>query len=261
MRLPALTPASGWVLPGPCEICRRWSSPSVCADCHERFAPAVLRCRSCGLTLGSDAVACGRCLRTPPPYALCCCAVDYRFPWDGLLAQFKFGNRPELATALCSLLVPALRPGLLDATVPRPAAVLPVPLSPRRLAERGYNQSWELARRLARALQLPANAQVLRRTRDTPAQMSLTRAQRQSNLAGAFSVDRVAAGAFAGQTVALVDDVMTTGATLAEAATVLRQAGAAAVQVWVVARTPDAQASANANANRALEAPCSTSSS
>jgi ComF family protein len=113
-----------------------------------------------------------------------------------------------------------------------------VPLSAPRLATRGYNQAWELARRVARARRLPARADLLHRPVDTPAQSGLDRAERQRNLRGAFWVPPLAADAVRGQHLALVDDVMTTGATLREAAAALRQAGAATVQVWAVARTP-----------------------
>jgi ComF family protein len=111
-----------------------------------------------------------------------------------------------------------------------------VPLAPARLAERGFNQAWELARRL-RAPGRATTAALLR-VRDTPHQATLPRAQRQSNLRHAFMVDPAWQARLQGSDVALVDDVMTTGTTLAECAAVLRSAGARSVQAWVVARTP-----------------------
>ena len=114
-----------------------------------------------------------------------------------------------------------------------------MPLSARRLAERGYNQSWELARRVARLRRLPARADVLERVVDTPPQTALDRAARLANLRAAFHLPPAARAAVAGRRVALVDDVATTGTTLREAAAALRRAGAAAVDGWVFARTPD----------------------
>jgi ComF family protein len=121
----------------------------------------------------------------------------------------------------------------------RPDLIVPVPLSPARLAERGYNQAWELARRLARSTGVPARADVLQRVLDTPHQADLNRAQRLLNPRGAFTVPTRRRAAVAGLRIALVDDVLTTGATAREAAQALLRAGAAAVDVWVVARTPE----------------------
>ena len=115
---------------------------------------------------------------------------------------------------------------------------LPVPLSARRLSERGYNQSWELAQRIARQLRLPAQADLLQRPQDTRHQADLDRAERRRNLHGAFMVDPRRRALLQGRRVALVDDVMTTGATAREAAATLLRSGAAAVEVWALARTP-----------------------
>lgn len=157
--------------------------------------------------------------------------VDYAFPWDGLIAAFKFQGRPELAALLAGLLDPALADAAVD-------LVLPVPLSAARLRERGFNQAWELARRLARARRLAADAHLLLRVRDTPHQTGLGAEERRRNLRHAFLVEPSRKAALAGRRVALVDDVLTGGATSDEAARTLREAGAAEVQLWVVARTP-----------------------
>jgi predicted amidophosphoribosyltransferase len=111
-------------------------------------------------------------------------------------------------------------------------------MSARRLAERGYNQAWELARRVAAALSLPASASLLLRPVDAGPQIELGRAERQRNLRNAFMVDPRQRGTLQGRRVALVDDVMTTGATAHAAASALLRAGAA-VDVWVLARTPE----------------------
>jgi ComF family protein len=138
------------------------------------------------------------------------------------------------------VLAQALHVAVRRAAGEAPDLVLPVPLSATRLAERGYNQAWELARRVARLAALPARADVLLRPLDTAHQADLNRAARQHNLRQAFMVDPRQRAAVQGRRVALVDDVMTTGATVREAAAALKRAGAAAVQVWVLARTPAA---------------------
>ncbi len=219
-------------LPTLCEVCRQWSDAAVCAACCERFAPAVARCDGCALRLAPGAQRCGECLREALPFARCRCAVDYGFPWDALVTAFKYGGRAELAAPLARRLAAALRAE--DAAWPD--LVLPVPLAPDRLAERGYNQAWELARRVAVTLQRPAEATALQREPGRGAQAGLTRDARRRNLRGVFRVPRPER--IAGRRIALVDDVLTTGATAAEASLALLAAGAAEVAVWALARTP-----------------------
>jgi len=216
-----------------CEVCRQWAQAAVCDDCVSRFAAAVPRCSRCGLRLGLSAPACGECLRDAPPFEHTVCAADYAFPWDALIAAFKFHDRVELAAALAERLLAAVR----ASAVPPPQLVVPVPLAPARLAERGYNQAWELARRLAPAVGATAEAHLLWRPADSAHQAELGRLARQNNLRRAFMVDPRRRGELLGRRVALVDDVMTTGATAREAAAALLRGGAAAVDVWVVART------------------------
>jgi len=220
-------------LPGPCEVCRLWSPAGLCADCIGRYAVPVPRCLRCGLRLGLAAPTCGNCQREPPPYAATVCVADYAFPWDRLIGAFKFQGRAELAGVLASRLAAAVQ----AAGPALPDRVLPVPLSPRRLAERGYNQAWELARRTAALLGVPADATSLQRPLDTAHQADLDRAERQRNLRAAFLVEPRHQPPLRGLRLALVDDVMTTGATVREASTMLLRAGAASVDVWVLART------------------------
>ena len=229
-------------LPRQCEICRRWDTAALCADCIDRHAVARPRCACCGLTLGLPTPRCGNCLRDTPPFTRTVCAVDYGFPWDGLIAAFKFHQRPELAGPLAERLTSAVQHGLRGGGLSRPDLVLPVPLSPRRLAERGYDQAWELARRIAHALDLPAEPRLLQRPVDTAQQSGLGRAARLRNLHTAFMAEPARRALLQGRRVALVDDVMTTGATVRAASAVLLRAGASAVDLWVLARTPDTAA-------------------
>lgn len=195
--------------------------------------PPQPRCITCGLPLTAT-VHCGRCVLEPPPFARTVCAVDYAFPWDRLIGRLKYDDRPEGAVLLADLLVRRV----LELAQPMPSIVVPVPLSPQRLAERGYDQAWELARRVARRLALPAEAGLLRRRFDGRHQVGLSRSQRLANLRGAFDLPPRGRGRIVDAHVALVDDVMTTGATAAAAAQTLLAAGARRVDLWVVARTP-----------------------
>ena len=219
---------------GQCAVCRGWDAQAVCGHCVERFAPAVPRCRRCGLRTGAAVPQCGACLADPPPFDACSVGCDYGFPWDRLIADFKFNGQVELAEPLAQRLLAAVRR---DGD-PLPQWVLPVPLAPQRLAERGYNQAWELARRVARSLGCRADARLLDRPLTGAHQAELGLAQRLTNLRGAFVPKPSRRASLQGLHVAVVDDVMTSGATLREAAAALRRAGAARVDAWVLARTP-----------------------
>ncbi len=219
---------------GQCTVCRSWDRQAMCAACVERFAPPVARCRRCGLRVGTAVAMCGACLADPPPFDACSVGCDYAFPWDRLIADFKFNGRVELAAPLARRLIEAIvRDG---ASLPH--WVLPVPLAPQRLAERGYNQAWELARRVARGLGCRSESRLLERPLDGAHQAELGLAQRRKNLRGAFVPNPSTRISLQGRNVALVDDVMTSGATLREAAATLRRAGAQRIHVWVLARTP-----------------------
>jgi len=177
---------------------------------------------------------CGRCLAEPPRFDATVAALAYAFPADVLIQALKFRGELALAPLFAALLSDRIaQGGPVD-------LVLPVPLAPRRLRERGYNQSVEIARRLrGRA---PLELFLCERGRDTAAQAELPWAERRRNVRGAFRCS----AAIPGGTVAVVDDVMTTGATLDEMAAVLKQAGARRVVNWVVARTYVEDAVANA---------------
>ncbi|MFO1326951.1 MAG: phosphoribosyltransferase family protein [Rubrivivax sp.] len=183
------------------------------------------------MPLPPRAAVCLHCVQAPPPFERCFCAVDYGFPWDRLISRLKFGAQPELARTLVDLLVAA-------PSLERPSAFVALPLSDARLAERGYDQAWELARRLGHRLDRPAHARVLERQFDSLRQTRLSRRERLANLRGAFRVRPSCRALVEGAHLALVDDVMTTGATATEAAAALRAAGARRVDLWVVARTP-----------------------
>ena len=174
-------------------------------------------------------------MRTASAFDACVTGADYAHPWDQLIAGFKFHQKPELAAALCELVLRAVRATDHAAW---PVLLLPVPLSRERLRERGYNQAWELARRLASRLGMAARADVLQRSRDTPHQIGMTRAEREHNLRDAFWIEPRQRHRLQGAHVALIDDVFTTGATAHAAALALTRAGATRVDVWVVARTP-----------------------
>jgi len=221
-------------VPSQCVVCHGAAHSRLCAPCSQRFGSQRPRCERCALELPPGVPVCGSCLVKPPPFTHTLTAVDYGFPWDALVLRLKFSQALDLADTLAEAMANALQ----TSTLPQPELLLPMPLSTQRLRERGFNQAWELTHRLGRRLSLPTDARLLLRMKDTPHQLTLPEDRRAANVRGAFAVDPLRRQSLAGRHVALVDDVMTTGATAAEAARALTQAGAASVVVWVAARTP-----------------------
>lgn len=226
--------------PGQCSVCRAWSTQHVCIDCLMRYARPAPRCWTCAARLPMERIGhrepkCGACLRHPPPLSRTIAAIDYAFPWDGLLQHYKFHQAIELRETLLDRLNQALS----VAEVEEPDWLLAVPLTVQRQRERGYNQSYELARTLAKRRKLRGDPDLLLRVRDTSQQAQLPLKDRASNVKGAFAIEPGRARELRGCHVVLLDDVMTSGATLFEIARVLRQAGAVDVQAWVIARTPE----------------------
>ena len=159
----------------------------------------------------------------------------YEFPVTQLVQALKYEGALANARILGTRIAAAGRPALAELTGSSapPSLLVPLPLHPSRLVERGFNQSREIARIVGRCLNLRLNERALRRVRATAPQVGLARIERASNLNGAFAAD---AGIVAGRTIILVDDVVTTGSTAAEAARTLLAAGAQSVQVWAAAR-------------------------
>lgn len=216
---PGRWPRLAW--PSTCLVCGRWPSATVCPACLALFArpPAPPPA-------------------PPPALDACLAAVAYAYPWDRLIGRFKFRCEPGLAEVLAHLVLDT--PGF-AALADGCDHIVPVPLSRSRLAERGFNQAWELIRVWGRAqprLRPKALALGLQRCEGRPDQHHLPRQQRLHNLSGAFAVPAPVRPVLQGRHVLLVDDVTTTGATLGHAARALRQAGAASVRAAVVAATP-----------------------
>jgi len=222
-------------LPGQCAVCRAWPAQPVCEACIARFAQPRPRCRFCALPVPSGVTECGLCVRESPPLDACHAAVTYEFPWSTLIAQFKFHGEPGWARSFGTLLRSA---PWVEAAVEQAQLVLPMPLAPARLAERGFNQALLLARALAPAKTQP---ELLLRTRHTAAQSALDRDARLANVKGAFVVEPLLLARLRGARVVLVDDVMTSGATIFSAAAALRHAGASHITAVVLARTDPPQ--------------------
>lgn len=217
--------AIGTALAQDCILCGAGSGDALlCRNCA-RGLPALdaARCPVCALPAPGGAT-CGTCLKSAPAYDATLAVWRYGFPIDKLVQSLKYEHRLALAGFFAEAMLAGERPA--------GDLLVPLPLSPRRLAERGFNQAIEIARPLARALRLPLEVEACRRTRDTVPQASLPWKERRSNVRRCFEC----AADLTGKSIIVVDDVMTTGATLDEFAALLKRHGAARVTNWVVAR-------------------------
>lgn len=251
------------LLPAPCQFCGEPQAGPVCAACRADLPWNRPACPGCALpqafstgispvtgvplppageggtqggalggvrALPLTDLPCPACQRQPRAFDAAFAAFLYAAPGRQALQGLKYGARFHEARWLAEGLADALR----QRGLPLPQRLIPVPLHRGRLLRRGYNQAQELARPLGKALGIPVTPGLARRLRATPDQIGLSAAQRRRNLRGAFAVST----ALAGLHVALLDDVMTTGATLEELARVCKAAGATRVEAWALARQP-----------------------
>ena len=222
-------------LPERCLLCGARSRAAhgggldLCSDCRNDLPRVQRPCSRCGEPLASGDL-CGHCRRQPPPYQRTLAPWLYAPPLDGLILQLKTPAALAPARTLGRLLARQLR----SAGAELPDLLIPVPLHRQRLRERGFNQAALLTRQLAAELALPWRADLLGKVRESADQRVLDRRQRRRNLRDCFVCQPLATGCH----VALVDDVVTTGATAWAATDALRRAGAGRVDVWALARTP-----------------------
>ncbi|WP_243050402.1 ComF family protein [Dyella sp. RRB7] len=223
-----------FVLPLHCLLCGGPGDDGLdlCRDCAAELPRNRSCCARCALPLAVPAALCGQCQRHPPPWDAAWVPFRYAWPLDRLESRFKFGADLAAGRVLAALWRREL-------AADHPQLLVPLPLHPARLRQRGYNQALELARPVARTLQVPVRHDLLLRTRATKAQTELGAIARRRNVRGAFAAKPGVA--WPGH-VALLDDVMTTGATLAECARVLRRAGVRRIDVWALARAPMSRA-------------------
>jgi ComF family protein len=214
------------VLGQDCVLCAAASGEQLlCAACAADLPQITEACPRCASPSPASAV-CGACTAHPPAFDATIAPWRYEFPVDRLVLALKFGGRLALAEAFGAALADRAAGRRIDALVP-------MPLGPARLVERGFNQALEIARHLARTAGLALAPELVRRVRDTAPQTDLPHDARAANVRGAFECGL----GVAGRTLAVVDDVMTTGASLEELARTLKRAGAERVENWIVART------------------------
>lgn len=221
-----------WLYAPTCLLCDTpgHDGMDLCPGCMDSLPYAIHACPRCAIALPAEApptTPCGRCQKKPPAFDAATTLFRYEEPVRHLLHALKFGHRHACARLLGEMLAARL------AQLPeRPQLIVPVPLHPKRYAERGYNQSLELARPLSKHLGIPLDTKHCRRVRPTAPQSQLTALQRRRNLRGAFQIE----GKIPARHVAILDDIVTTGATVSELARALKRAGVERVDVWCCAR-------------------------
>ncbi len=211
-----------------CLLCED-STPTgqdVCQACLRELPWLEHACRQCARPLSSPDLVCGTCLTKPPSFDQTFALWHYRPPVIGLIYALKFQGRQDLARPLGKRMAERLQ------SSPLPDCLVPVPLHPARYRARGFNQALEIARPVASQLKIPLCPKLCRRVRLTPPQHTLPAEARRKNLRGAFQ----ATADLSGRHIAILDDVLTTGATAQAVADALKQAGAAQVELWVLAR-------------------------
>lgn len=212
----------------PCLLCGDpgRTAYGVCRACYLELPWLSHACHQCALPLSHPGLVCGACLSRPPGFDRAKALWYYRPPVKGLIYALKFQGRQDLAWVLGGMMADRLQ------ATPLPDCLVPVPLHPARYRTRGFNQALELARPIAKKLKIPLCPNLCRRVLDTAPQRTLAASERRKNLRGAF----VATEDLNGLRIAILDDVLTTGATVHEVASTLKRAGAAHVEVWVWAR-------------------------
>ena len=207
----------------------------ICPPCEADLPWLEAACCICAVPMPAKDLICGECQKQRPYYDQVQTPWRYAFPVDSLITRFKHHGKWPLGRLLGVLLSHHLQTAFANGLA-RPDLLLPVPLGKQRLRLRGFNQAGMLADWLHQHLQLPVNAALLRRERETDAQQELDAAARQRNLRNAFALSEP--NVVKGKHLALVDDVLTTGATANSLARLLKKAGARRVDVYCLARTP-----------------------
>lgn len=222
------------LIPSSCMLCNtdvRGRKP-LCLACEAALPWHENACLRCAMPLESSGHVCGECLQQPPLFQHACCAFRYEEPVAGLLNRYKHDRKLYGGYWLAHGAANAIAGHYRRHDIPLPDCLMPVPLHWQRVQKRGFDQGLEIAKVMARTLHLPLQTALLR-TRNTHSQQGLSREQRQHNLDSAFALRAPPDG----QTVAIVDDVLTTGSTASEIARLLLRSGVTQVHVWAIART------------------------
>lgn len=214
-------------MPIPCLLCGASNNHDcICQACSDQLPFLEQACPRCASPL-QQTMLCGQCLNNPPEQDMSFSLFYYREPINRLIADLKYHDKLTLSGMFATQMAEQLK------TRQLPQLLIPIPLHPRRLRDRGYNQSLELAKQLSKQLAIPVGHDVLTRIRDTLPQASLPFSERKNNMKQAFQINNTNIPSH----IALIDDVLTTGHTANVAVKILRKAGVTTIEVWTIART------------------------
>lgn len=221
-----------WLLPGTCILCGHLShrEQDLCLSCLKDLPTPQASCQICAISLQAEAI-CGQCLQNTPPFDATFALFDYKEPIDHLLLELKFNQKLMNARLLGELMAEKIQTSWYK-TKPLPDVIIPVPLHAQRLIERGYNQALEIARPIKKRCQIPIDITTCQRIKPTAPQATLAAKDRETNVKQAFISNQ----RWDHYTVAVIDDVMTTGNTMREFCQLLKQKGAKRIDVWCSAR-------------------------
>ena len=218
------------VIPCRCILCGEIVAcgQAFCCNCETELPFNEACCARCAATIHSGEL-CGDCLRSPPPFDLAFAPLLYCYPLDRLIQQLKYAEDPAMGRILGGYIAREL---IATRSIPLPDMILPVALHRDRLRERGYNQALEICRAITRITGIPVDAELISRQRPTPPQVGKSKKNRQQNMRNAFRLERQPHR----DHYAIVDDVITSGATMRAIARLLREAGVDTIEIWSIAR-------------------------
>lgn len=222
-----------WIFPNKCADCDNQIDRDLvfCSKCKAKLPFLINSCDQCGQPFAnSEHAICGRCIGSPPAFDSCFCPFEFSSPISDQIRKLKYNEQPQIATRLGSLFSSMASSNNIDL----PDALVYVPMHINKLQTRGYNQAFELAKAISEHLKIPLIRRAIRKTRPTSDQAGLTRLHRKSNLVNTFRINKP----IPFKHVAIIDDVITTGATVEEISKILKKNGVDYVQVWGIARTP-----------------------
>lgn len=207
----------------------------LCQGCYNDLPWNRWHCQRCALPLPFPAAnhECGECLQRPPAFQLTLAPLRYQFPVAAMIGRYKYQGQRAFARPLIAALGELAGDMLLSQPQLRPDVLVPAPMHPQRRRQRGFNQARDIAEQLSAQLKIPLACNLVQRQRSVQAQRTLSRAQRLANLQGVFHTTEISP-----PRIAIIDDVVTTGATARLLAQVLHDAGARHIQIWALARTP-----------------------
>lgn len=222
------------ILPRQCLLCRQPSQREIdlCFDCETELPWSDTSCYYCGSPLSETNYSiCGKCITNPPAFNRTIAIFTYEFPIDNWINTLKFHQQLVVANTLGNLAASRIQAEYTNTRLPE--CIIPIPLHPKRTRERGYNQALEIAKHLAKQLKIPLDVHSCIRQRYTQAQTLTPAKLRKKNVKHAFYIKPI----LIAKHIAIVDDVVTTGHTIQEAATTLRDSGVQQIDVWCIAKT------------------------